>query len=33
MISEYLKTTKIQTEISALVEKLRKDAKIETMKL
>jgi peptidyl-prolyl cis-trans isomerase C len=33
MISEYLKTTKIQAEIGALVEKLRKDAKIETMKL
>lgn len=31
MIKDYLKTNKIQTEIGTLVEKLRKDGKVETM--
>lgn len=31
MISDYLKTNKIQKEIGALVEKLRKDGKVEIM--
>lgn len=33
MISDYLKSNKIQKEISALVEKLKKEGKIETMNL